>query len=75
MKFMDRVMTQSGPGLVIGNLTGGGTLVAIRREDLVGLSCRGPCLNMMMGWCGMHQVLYPAGGVCLRCQEEKDGRR
>lgn len=51
MKFMDRVMTVMGPGNVIGRMMdGSGLLVAIRREDLVGKQCLGPCLNLGVKW-------------------------
>ncbi len=51
MKFMDRVMTAMGPGNVIGRITdGSGLLVTIKREDVIGKQCLGPCLNLAVKW-------------------------
>jgi len=48
MKWMERVMTVNGPGLVVGQGEAGTVLVSIARRDLVGLVCRGPCVNVFM---------------------------
>jgi len=49
MRYMDRVLTASGPGVVVGVSGDGGLVcVCIARGDLVGRVCKGPCVNLMM---------------------------
>jgi hypothetical protein len=48
MKFMDRVMTPNGAGLVIGKGEAGTVLVSIARRDAVGVVCQGPCVNVFV---------------------------
>lgn len=47
MKFWDRVLTVFGPGNLVAMGEGGLALVAIRKQDVVGLVCLGPCLNVL----------------------------
>ena len=48
MKWMERVMTVNGPGLVVGQGEGGTVLVSIARREVVGLVCRGPAVNVFV---------------------------
>jgi len=48
MKFMDKVITPQGLGLVIGQGEAGTVLVSIARREVVGLVCRGPCVNVFV---------------------------
>ncbi len=60
MKFWDPVMTKLGPGNVIGMLVdGSGILVSIRREDLIGKVCTGPCLNTIVKWSEVEMKSLP----------------
>lgn len=62
MKFMDKIQTTEGEGLVIGGLKGGGVAASVRREGE-----RGPGRNMLFGWCDEHKLAFPWKGQCPRC--------
>jgi hypothetical protein len=69
MKFMDKVVTPAGVGLVVGQGEEGTVLVSIARQDLVRGSCSGPCVNV---WVRMDQVQGPV--VTVRVGVKGGGR-
>ena len=46
MKFLDTVSTPYGKGMLISQDGQGKLLVVIKKKDLVGKSCNGPCINV-----------------------------
>lgn len=74
MKFFDMILTTAGPGYVIARTNGGrtGVVAAIRREDLVGMACRGPCVNLAFRLCQEHGVWFRDAERCPMCAESDD---
>ncbi len=74
MKFMDKVMTQDGEGLVVAREMEGKLLVAlgpreVRVEGKDGKMevKRTPGPNVLMSWCEAHAVWFNV--ACIQCQE------
>jgi len=67
VKWMDTIVTTAGPGVAVAQMAvGGGVLVCIRRADVRGRNCGGPCLNVEARWCAVHEV-WCVEEVCEMC--------
>lgn len=71
MKWLEEIETTAGCGLVVAEMTAGNgagngdALVVIKRANVIGQVCTGPCLHVQVTLCARHSVWYT--DKCPRC--------